>query len=248
MDLVITSFNRTARRIVPTLINVVSGNGRDGSPSRPTIPQYHFTVSLCRILPFLFTVTATYAADKISLFNGRDLDNWQILGKAQWKVVDGEIHGGQFGNPKYGGILATRDSYKDFELDLEFKIDEHGKYNSGVYIRRQKERGNGPPYQVNIGRGAAGEPVGLHRVEWLDKGDENDRVRRPLKWNQLRIRAVGPHIEVWLNNKQIVDYTEKKPEPHLLKAGVIAFQTYGAEGHDGWIHFRKIRIEKLSTN
>jgi hypothetical protein len=201
----------------------------------------------CRISLLTLLVCNLCAADKTSLFNGRNLDNWQVIGKAQWKVVEGEIHGGQFGNPKHGGILATRDSYKDFELDLEFKIDEHGKYNSGVYLRRQKERGKGTPYQVNIGRGAAGEPVGLHRVEWLDKGDEKDRVRRPLQWNQLRIRAVGPHILVWLNDKQIVDYTEKKPEPHLLGAGLIAFQTYGAEGHDGWVHFRNVRIERLTS-
>ena len=245
MDRVIISFNRTARRAIPTIAR--NNQGRDVSPKRPTIPQNHFTIGLCRILQFFLAATATRAAEKASLFNGRDLDNWKIIGKAQWKVVEGEIHGGQFGNPKHGGILATRDSYKDFELDLEFKIDEHGKYNSGVYLRRQKERDKGPPYQVNIGRGAAGEPVGLHRVEWLDKGDEKDRVRRPLQWNQLRIRAVGPHIQVWLNDKQIVDYTEKKLEPHLLKAGVIAFQTYGAEGHDGWVHFRKIHIERLTS-
>ena len=200
---------------------------------------------ICRLSLMALLVCNLGASEKISLFNGRNLDNWQVLGRAEWKIVDGEIHGGQFGNPKHGGILATRNSYKDFELDLEFKIDEHGKYNSGVYIRRQKERDKGPPYQVNIGRGAAGEPVGLHRVEWLDKGDENDRIRRPLKWNQLRIRAVGPYIQVWLNDKRIVDYTEKKPEPHLLDAGLIAFQTYGAEGHDGWIHFRNIRIERI---
>ncbi|MBT3469826.1 MAG: DUF1080 domain-containing protein [Opitutae bacterium] len=201
----------------------------------------------CRISLLSLLACNLVAADKASLFNGRDLDNWQIIGKAQWKVVEGEIHGGQFGNPKHGGILATRDSYKDFELDLEFKIDEHGKYNSGVYIRRQKERTEGPPYQINIGRGVAGEPVGLHRVEWLEKGDKKDHIRRPRNWNHLRIRAVGPHIQVWLNEKQIVDYTEKKPEPYLLKAGAIAFQTYGAEGHDGWVHFRKIHIARLTS-
>ena len=62
----------------------------------------------------------------------------------------------------------------------------------------------------------------------------------------MRIRAVGPHIETWLNGTKIVDFTDPEPDPALLKTGAIAFQTYGAEGHDGWVQFRNIRIVDLS--
>lgn len=193
----------------------------------------------------LLLATSALAADPVPLFDGKSLDNWQAVGSAEWKVEDGTIFGGQFGDPKKSGILMTKQSFKDFDLTLDFKIDEHGKYNSGVYLRHgpgeRRQRG----YQVNIGRGAADEPVGLHYKEWLDKGDAEDKIRKPLDWNHLRIRAVGPHIQVWLNGTKIVDYTDPDPAPEHLAPGTIAFQTYGADGHAGWVKFRNIRITNL---
>lgn len=187
-------------------------------------------------------------AQKIALFDGKSLDGWQAVGSARWRVEDGVIVGGQDGDPKKRGILMTRKSYKDFELELEFMIDEHGKYNSGVYLRHGPGQGRQRGYQVNIGRGAAEEYVGLHYKEWLDKGDEKDEIRKPLEWNHLRIRAVGARIRVWLNGQAIVDYTDPKPHPDHVAAGVIALQTYGAEGHAGWIKFRELAITDLAGN
>ena len=182
---------------------------------------------------------------RVSLFNGKDLSGWTSVGSAKWEVSDGIIKGGQNGNPSKSGVLWTNEIFKDFDLSLEFKIDEHGKYNSGVYFRKSKTKPLGRPYQINIGRGAAGEPIGLHIDDWLDKGDEKDEFRKPLKWNSLRILAIGPAIKTWLNGNLIVDYKDPSPRKDLLEAGMIGFQTYGAEGHAGWIHFRNISIKKI---
>lgn len=133
------------------------------------------------------------------LVNGRDLTNWTQLGSARWSVTNGVIHGGQDGDPKRGGLLATKEQFQDFELQLEFMIDEHGKYNSGVYLRNEPGRGGRSGYQINIGRGAAQEYVGLYTDRWLDKGDENDSIRKKLDWNKLCIYAKGPHIKARLN-------------------------------------------------
>ena len=182
---------------------------------------------------------------RVSLFNGKDLSGWTSVGSAKWEVSDRIIKGGQNGNPSKSGVLWTNEIFKDFDLTLEFKIDEHGKYNSGVYFRKSKTKPLGRPYQINIGRGAAGEPIGLHTDDWLDKGDEKDEFRKPLKWNSLRILAIGPDIKTWLNGNLIVDYKDPSPRKDLLEAGMIGFQTYGAEGHAGWIHFRNISIKKI---
>lgn len=182
---------------------------------------------------------------RVSLFNGKDLSGWTSVGSAKWEVSDRIIKGGQNGNPSKSGVLWTNEIFKDFDLTLEFKIDEHGKYNSGVYFRKSKTKPLGRPYQINIGRGAAGEPIGLHIDDWLDKGDEKDEFRKPLKWNSLRILAIGPDIKTWLNGNLIVDYKDPSPRKDLLEAGMIGFQTYGAEGHAGWIHFRNISIKKI---
>ena len=89
------------------------------------------------------------------LFNGKDLTGFTTTGTAVWKVENGEIVGGQDGDFRKRGNLVTVDQFKDFELELEFLIDEHGKYNSGVHIR-------GPgSYQINIGRPPDGEFIGV---------------------------------------------------------------------------------------
>ncbi len=181
-----------------------------------------------------------------TLFNGIDLDGWTTRGSAQWRVKDEIILGGQDGDPKRSGMLMTKDRFKDFEIELDFMIDERGKYNSGVYLRNDPAAGGRTGYQINIGRGAAEEfCAGLFTDKWLAKGDEQDTIRRKLEWNQLRILARGPHIEVTLNGIKVVDFTDPAPPESFLRAGVIALQTYGAEGHAGWVKFRNVRIREI---
>ena len=179
------------------------------------------------------------------LFNGRDLSGFTTTGTATWKVEDGIIVGGQDGDFRKRGTLITTDEFKDFELELDFLIDEHGKYNSGIQIR-------GTGYQVNIGRPPAGEfiGVGVHRGEprqfvWLSKGDERDTVRKPLQWNTLRVLAQGAHFEVTLNGVKTVDVTDPAPDPRWLEKGPLRFQTYGAEDHAGFVKFRNLKIREL---
>ena len=180
------------------------------------------------------------------LFNGKDLENFQQVGSAKWRAEDGVILGGQDGDPKRSGLLATKEQFKDFELELEVMIDEHGKYNSGVYLRNDPGKGGRTGYQVNFGRGQAEEYfAGLFTDKWLDKGDEHDTIRKKLDWNKVRILARGPHIEVELNGQKVVDYTDPQPPERFLQKGVIAFQTYGADGHAGWVKYRNLRIRRL---
>jgi hypothetical protein len=203
------------------------------------------TFSILLYLTPAFSIGANTEQD--FLFNGKDLRNWETAGKAEWRVEDGVIVGGQDGDPKRSGILTSKASFKDFDLRLEYKIDEHGKYNSGIYFRRSKTKRLGRPYQLNLGRGVAGEYVGLYLDDWLDKGDEKDETRKPRQWNKVRLLVVGNRIRVWLNEQPIVDYTDPKPRADLQQAGSIAFQTYGAEGHAGWVKFRNLTIIDLSA-
>ena len=185
------------------------------------------------------------------LFNGKDLDGWAQNGSAVWRVEDGVIAGGQDGDPKRAGTLATKETFQDFELTLEFNLDEHGKYNSGIYIRNDAGSQGQSTYQINIGRGAVGEFCGgvvIRKgkgIEWLAKGDEKDEIRKPKEWNSMRVLAKGAHLEVDLNGVKIVDVTDPEPPARNLQAGVIAFQTYGAEGHAGFIKFRNLKIRTL---
>ncbi len=205
------------------------------------LPRFLLTIVL-----LLFTACTAPTSQVLFDDSTTTLENWETLGSAQWHPIKGVILGGQDGDAKRSGVLMTRASYRDFDLELEFVIDEHGKYNSGVYLRYDPNDRKRRCYQINIGRGAAGEPVGLYLNDWLDKGDEHDKIRKPLAWNHLRIRAVGAHIETWLNGTKIVDHVDPAPEAYLLEPGRIALQTYGAEDHAGWVKFRNIRIQDLT--
>lgn len=171
-------------------------------------------------------------------------ENWTSIGTAKWSFQNGTLSGGQGGDPKRSGLLLSKAKFKDFDLSLEFKIDEHGKYNSGIYLRYDPKK-KGDRLQVNIGRGVADEPVGLYLDNWLDKGDASDAHRIPNEWNALRIKALGPHIQVWLNGQSIVDYQDPERLARHLETGHLAFQTYGAEGHAGWVKFRKMTIKPI---
>ena len=212
---------------------------------------FHFMMPRGTIIIILSGITAFYSIHaqnkNTSIFNGKDLSQWEAAGKAEWRVENGVIVGGQDGDPKHSGILVSKGDYKDFDLRLEYKIDEHGKYNSGIYFRRSKTKRLGRPYQLNLGRGAAGEFVGLFLDDWLDKGDEKDDIRKPRQWNKVRLLVFGNRIRAWLNDQPIVDYTDPKPRADLQEAGSIAFQTYGAEGHAGWVKFRNLRLIDLSA-
>jgi len=207
---------------------------------------------------FLLAVPVLFAARQDGaewkpLFNGKDLDNWVQTGTAKWKVEDGIILGGQDGDPKRSGFLCTKDQFQDFELALDFLIDEHGKYNSGIYLRNDVMPAGQTGYQVNIGRAEVKEYTGgvvIHTqdkagIKWIATGDEKDEVRKPLEWNSMSVLAKGAHLEVVLNGKKIVDVTDAEPKPKFLQKGILAIQTYGAEGHAGFIKLRNLKIREL---
>lgn len=192
------------------------------------------------------------------LFNGKDLTGWTVAAgragaapaaPAQWKVEDGVLIGGQGGGR---GSLVSNDQFKDFELELDYMLTEHGTqcsaelvgpeqtnasaeksclYNSGITFRTG--------YQLNLGRREAGEFVGIvvHRkvpeairgnVLWLDKGDDkHPGLRKKDGWNSLRLSAKGTHLQAWLNGKKICDVKDDPTDPAEAKwkeAGPISLQ------------------------
>ncbi len=51
---------------------------------------------------------------KIDLLKGDGLDQWEAFGKAEWKVTDGVLEGGQGGDPKRSGVLVTKGHLSEF--------------------------------------------------------------------------------------------------------------------------------------
>ena len=61
-------------------------------------------------------------------------------------------------------------------------------------------------------------------------------------WNDVVIIAQGAHLQHYLNNVLILDFTDN--EPNLaLQEGVLALQLHA--GKPMWVEFKNIRIKEL---
>ena len=68
----------------------------------------------------------------ITLFDGSNLDNWNTIGKANWRLIDGVVQA-----DKGNGHLVSKNSYTDFQIRAEFWVDSDA--NSGIFSLRSPE-------------------------------------------------------------------------------------------------------------
>lgn len=174
------------------------------------------------------------------LFNGRNLEGWNIHGTEKWYVEDGLLVS-ESGPDKEYGYLATEDNYKNFEITLEFKQETEG--NSGVFIRSEIEGTKIAGWQIevappNLHTGGIYESYGRG---WLIKPDkEKEKVLNYGDWNTMKIRVNGDRITSWLNGVEMVDFSDEKIGE---ATGKIALQIHDGGGIK--VYWRNIRLKSL---
>lgn len=145
-----------------------------------------------------------------SLFNGENLEGWNIHGTELW-YVDHGILVCESGPDKAYGYLSTTKYYDDFELTLEFKQEANG--NSGVFIRSTVEGTKVSGWQVEVappGSNSGGIYESYGRG-WLIKPAKNkDKALKMGDWNKMRIRVVGNQIDTWLNGIEMISLNDEK--------------------------------------
>ena len=175
-----------------------------------------------------------------SLFNGKNLDGWNIHGTELWYVENGLLIC-ESGPDKGYGYLSTKKFYDDFDLTLEFKQEANG--NSGVFIRSTFEGTKVSGWQVEVappGNDTGGVYESYGR-EWLIKPDkEKDKVLKMGKWNKMRIRVVGNHIQSWLNGISMISLED---EMIGKGKGSIALQIHDGGGIK--IRWRNLIVNEL---
>ena len=201
------------------------------------------------LLSFL-CCTQTRAADFENLFDGKSLANWQRIGQKKdiWSVADGTLVMGGEG----GGSLATPTDYADFELVLEFQLSSDS--NSGVYLRA-------PADATHISRTGMEIQIldDFHakyaKVQpWQRTGSiyhvaaaKTGHLKPAGEWNEMKIRAVGPHVTISLNGATIVDdMIDKHPELNAEHTGLARKSgRIGLQSHNGVVKFRNVRVRDL---
>jgi len=145
-----------------------------------------------------------------SLFNGKNLEGWNIHGTELWYVDHGLLVC-ESGPDKAYGYLSTTKYYDDFELTLEFKQEANG--NSGVFIRSTVEGTKVSGWQVEVappGSNSGGVYESYGRG-WLIKPAKNkDKALKMGDWNKMRIRVVGNQIDTWLNGIEMISLNDEK--------------------------------------
>ena len=212
-----------------------------------------FAAALCA-LPFCSAAEPGFT----ELFNGKDFTGWKkVNGNGEFRIADGEIIG--FGeNVKSNTFMRTEKTYKDFDFRFEMKFDDLSG-NSGMMFRGlQKEGKDGRVhgYQCEHDNGKARAwTAGLYdeaRRGWLfpKQGDkpaeaaftkQGGEIIKWTEWNEIRILCKGKHIQIWLNGKERVDYTDEGKE--FTPEGFFALQVHS--GKSCKVRWRNLRIQDL---
>lgn len=173
----------------------------------------------------------------VSLFNGKDLTDWEYLGKgtSPFRVQDGAIHY-QGGN---GWLCHTAREYPDFELRCEFKLVKKGG-DGGIFFRATRDAVGGagwPSQRYELQVKDYAEQARLWGMPYkLDK-DKVARIRKKLgEWETYRLIVQGKRVEVYLNGELVNTSDEAK----YLKQGYLGLQAEGGEEA-----FRSLRIRSL---
>ena len=173
----------------------------------------------------------------LAVFNGKNLEGWQIIGREdrpavgenQWVVENGVMK-----SPKSGANIRTVQTFNDFKLHVEFRVPEGS--NSGVYLRGR--------YEVQITDGYGLEPslIDLGGIYGFVKPLEMP-AKKAGEWQSFDVILVGRVVTVMLNGKTII-YKDEIPgitggaiDSNESEAGPIMFQ-----GDHGPIEFRNITI------
>ena len=182
-------------------------------------------------------VTATTA-----LFNGRNLDGWDIVNDGQFSVEDGVLTVN-----RGTGWLRSDATFGDFVLTMEFRFLEEGA-NSGIFVRTgptSNDDENGWPnngYQVQCMDTLTGTPL-AHLIPYgappFEHHSDIDALKRAYKpageWHTYEIKAEGENLTVHLNGVLITTATSiKRLTGHI-----------GIQGEHGLLEFRKIEVDEV---
>ena len=168
------------------------------------------------------------AAGWTTLFDGKNLGAFNTIGDANWQLMDGVVQAN-----KGNGYLVTKNSYANFQLKVEFWVDDDA--NSGVFIRCENPQQITAmnAYEVNIYDKRPDPTYGTGAI--VDVAKPSTAMKAGGKWNTYEITAQGSHLVVTLNGTKTVDVQ------HMGHArGPIGLQ-YGA----GTVKFRNVQIKTL---
>jgi hypothetical protein len=226
----------------------------------------HLSIRL--LVLFILTSTGTFAQQKgkwTYLFNGKSVDRLRgykmtTFPTDAWKVEDGALVA-QTGVPNID--LVTKENYKNFELDFDWKTSVAGNGGVFYYVNEEADKqagnGNSPNWLDNF------EMQLLDDIGFNDKAPVRSAgslydlivpVNKHLKpvgeYNQSRLIVNNNHVEHWLNGDKVVEYVIGSPELNeLISKSKYRNNPKFAQSTDGHImlqhHGQKVWLKNIKV-
>jgi hypothetical protein len=193
------------------------------------------------------------------LFDGTSTEAWRGYRQAGfpaegWSIADGALHHAEGGG---GGDLVTKRTYRNFELEFEWKIAPGG--NSGVMYRvvetQHPSYWTGPEYQVLDDAAHASDPVHRSGALYALYPTVDADAKPAGSWNQGKIAIVGDRVEHWLNGQKVLQ-ARFGSEDWQAKVAASKFATWDGFGqnarghlclqdHGNAVWYRNVRCREL---
>ena len=217
--------------------------------------------ALALILAFSFSPALAKKSKWKVLFDGKSTDSWRGFRQDSfpdrtWKVEAGTLTT-VVGTPSVD--IVTKEKYRDFELELEWKIAPGG--NSGIIYLVSEDFDQtwktGPEMQVlDDDKHRDGKDPKTSAGALYALIAPINKVLEPVgQWNKARIIVSKGHVEHWLNGRKVLEYDLRGEELKPLIAaskfkdfprfaqneeGYVALQYHGDQ-----VWYRNIRIRSL---
>ena len=210
-------------------------------------------------------------ANVVVLFDGTSLDGWRGYGKenvpSRWVIEDGCLKfngsgGGEAQTGDGGDIIFAAQKFKNFELELEWKVSKGG--NSGIFYLAQevkKEDGTYEPIYISAPEcqvldnenhpdarlGKDGNRMSTSLYDMIPAKPQNAKPAG--EWNKVKILCYKGTVVHYQNDEPVVEYHLWTPQwTEMLQASKfsqekwpVAFELLnncGGENHEGYIGFQ----------
>ena len=202
------------------------------------------------VLSLGFLTTASSQTKKngwISLFNGKNLDGWQVgENAASFSVENGTLKvSGLRAHLFYMGDVADHE-FKNFEFKASVMTKPVA--NSGIYFHTKYQEDGWPSIgyevQVNNSQGDWKRTGSLYNILNVQETYVTDDV-----WYTEYIKVEGKRVIIKINDTLVVDYTE--PENPKRSKGevnrVLSQGTFALQAHDpgSTVYYKDIMVKPL---
>lgn len=144
------------------------------------------------------------AAEWKTLFNGENLDGWQVIdygGAGEVKVENGELKIGA--GVALTGVKRTNDLLKtNYEVSLQAMKIEGGDFFCGLTFPVKES------HATFIAGGWGGSLVGVSSIDGMD-ASENEYTQymkfEDNKWYDIRVRVTDKKIQAWIDGERMLD-------------------------------------------